>query len=123
MDDEYLYQKIASAIRRDISIGVYQPGDDLPSIRKLKESWHCTIGTIQRALQKLEDEGLVSSHVGQKSKVVATINIHPADSLRRANLVHRAETFLLDMITSGYSPTETEDSFRLALERFRNHRT
>jgi molybdate-binding protein/DNA-binding transcriptional regulator YhcF (GntR family) len=120
MDDEYLYQKIASAIRRDISIGVYQPGDDLPSIRKLKESWHCTIGTIQRALQKLEDEGLVSSHVGQKSKVVATINIHPADSLRRANLVHRAETFLLDMITSGYSPTETEDSFRLALERWRN---
>ncbi|MBA4383142.1 MAG: hypothetical protein C0410_00250 [Anaerolinea sp.] len=120
MDDEYLYQKIASAIRRDISIGLYKPGDELPSIRKLKESWHCTIGTIQRAIHKLEDEGLVSSHVGQKSKVVANINVHPADSLRRANLIHRAETFLLDTITSGYSPTEAEDAFRLALARWRN---
>lgn len=120
MDDEYLYQQISSAIRRDISNGLYQPGDCLPSIRTLKESWHCTIGTIQRALQKLENEGLVSSHVGQKSKVVASINIHPADSLRRANLVHRAETFLLDTITSGYTPTEAEDAFRLALARWRN---
>ncbi|MHB8136520.1 MAG: substrate-binding domain-containing protein [Anaerolineaceae bacterium] len=120
MDDEYLYQKIASAIRRDISIGLYQPGDDLPSIRKLKESWNCTIGTIQRAIHKLEDEGLVSSHVGQKSKVIASINVHPADSLRHANLVHRAETFMLDTITSGYSPTEAEDAFRLALARWRN---
>ncbi len=120
MDDEYLYQQIASAIRRDISNGLYQPGDSLPSIRKLKESWHCTIGTIQRALQKLENEGLVSSHVGQKSKVIASINVHPADSLRYANLVHRAETFLLDTITSGHTPTEAEDAFRLALARWRN---
>ena len=120
MDDEYLYQQIASAIRRDIANGLYRPGDSLPSIRKLKESWHCTIGTIQRALQKLENEGLVSSHVGQKSKVVASINIHPADSLRYANLVHRAETFLLDTITSGHTPVEAEDAFRLALARWRN---
>jgi putative molybdopterin biosynthesis protein len=63
---------------------------------------------------------MVSSHIGKKTKVVATINTHPADSLRRANLIHKAESFLLDTITSGYSPIEAEDSFRLALERWRS---
>ena len=120
MDEEYLYQKISTAIKRDISNGLYQPGDDLPSIRKLKDTWHCTIGTIQRALQKLEEEGLITSHVGKNTKVISTGSSHPLESLRRANLINRTETFLLDMIASGYSPIEAEDSFRLALERWKN---
>lgn len=46
MDEEYLYLQIAASIRRDIANGIYKSGDTLPSIRKMMETWHCTIGTV-----------------------------------------------------------------------------
>ena len=120
MTDDYLYLKIADGIRRDIISGTYQVGDDLPSVRELKESWHCTIGTVQRAMHKLAEEGLVICHVGKRTEVIAVYSAKPADSLRRANLIHQAETFLLDLLTAGYTPAEAEDSLRIAMERWRN---
>ncbi len=39
--------------------------------------------------------------------------------LRRANLVHRAEAFLLEVLTAGYSPDEIESSIQTALDRWR----
>lgn len=119
MDEEYLYQQIASAIRRDIANGQYQPGDRLPSIRGYAETWHCTLGTVQRALRKLASEGLITTHIGKGTRVVGPLAFTPGDSLRRANLVHRAEAFLLEVLTAGYTPLETEDAFRVALDRWR----
>ena len=118
MDDQYLYQQIADSLRRDIANGMYKPGDTLPSIRSLTETWHCTIGTVQRAFQNLASEGLVTTHIGQGTKVLGPIPYQPADMLRRANLIHQAESFLLEVLTSGYEPAEVEDAFRVALDRW-----
>jgi molybdate-binding protein/DNA-binding transcriptional regulator YhcF (GntR family) len=119
MDGEYLYLQIAASIRRDIASGMYKSGDALPSIRRMTETWHCTIGTIQRAFQKLASEGLISIHVGKRTTVNGSIPVQKTDSLRRANLIHRSETFLLEMLTSGFTPVEAEDAFRIALDRWR----
>ena len=120
MDEKYDYLKIAASIRRDIANGMYKPGDTLPSIRDLTVTWQCTIGTTQRAIQKLVSEGLVTTHVGKGTKVAGSIPFHPNDSLRRANLIHQAEAFLLGVLTSGYAPIEVEDAFRIALNRWRS---
>lgn len=120
MDEEYLYLQIASSIRRDIANGMYKPGDTLPTIRRYSETWHCTIGTVQRAFQELASQGIISTHIGKGTKVIGPLSIEPADTLRRANLIHRAETFLLDVLTSGYTPAESEDAFKIAIERWRS---
>ena len=120
MEENYLYIKIADSIRRDIACGNYRQGDALPSIRSLAKAWQCTIGTVQRAIQELVAEGFVSSHVGRRNRVIGTIPSPGEDSLRRASLIHRAETFLLEMMTSGYSLDETEDAFRIAVSRWQS---
>lgn len=120
MDEDFLYLQIASAIRRDIANGLYKMGDQLPSVRSYSESWHCTIGTVQRAIQKLVTEGLVSCHIGKGTKVIGSVTQQQDDTLKRAHLIHKAETFLLDSITSGYTTADIEDSIRIAITRWRN---
>lgn len=120
MDEDFLYLRIAGSIRRDINDGNYKPGDHLPSIRGIAETWNCTNGTVQRALRELEAAGLVSTHVGKRTRVIGIPQLVPADSLQRANLIHRAETFLLESMTAGYTPLDVEDAFRVALNRWRS---
>ena len=119
MNDDYLYQQIASSIKRDIANGLYKVGDTLPAVRTYSEIWHCTIGTVQRAFQLLVAQGIVSTHIGKGTVVINNLSSEPENSLRNANLIHRAETLFLDLITSGYTPVEIENAFNIALARWR----
>jgi putative molybdopterin biosynthesis protein len=55
--------------------------------------------------------------------VTAAIPATLETPLRRAALVHRAEAFLLEALTAGYTPLEAEQAVRIALDRWRalNH--
>lgn len=119
MDEDFLYLRIAEYIRSEINNGSYKPGDPIPSIRTLADTWNCTNGTVQRAIRELESAGLVATHVGKRTRVTGATPLAPADTLQRANLIHRAETFLLESMTSGYTPADVEDAFRVALNRWR----
>jgi len=119
MDRTFLYYQIAEAIRQDIRTEVLRPGDRLPSVRELAGRWNCTIGTIQRAYEELARQGLVTSRPGQGTHVTAPILAALETPLRRAALVHRAEAFLLESLTAGYSTIETEQAIRIALDRWR----
>lgn len=114
-----LYQQIAEAIRQEILNRTLQPGDRLPSVRELAAEWQCTIGTVQHAYEALAQEGLVVSRPGQGTHVAAAIPAVQAEPLRRAALVHRAEAFLLEVLTAGYGANEVEQAVRLALDRWR----
>ena len=120
MEDEFLYVRIAESIRREINSGMYIPGDAIPSIRTISDKWNCTNGTVQRAIRELESAGLVSTHVGKRTRVIGITPLAPEDSLQRANLIHRAETFLLESMTAGFTPPDVEDAFRVALNRWRD---
>lgn len=123
MDRTYLYYQIAEAIRQDIRNEVLRPGDRLPSVREMASRWNCTIGTIQRAYEELARQGLVTSRPGQGTHVTMAIPATLETPLRRAALVHRAEAFLLEALTAGYTPVEAEQAVRIALDRWRtlNH--
>ena len=119
MAEAYLYEKISDTIRRDILNGKLKPGDRLPSVRELAAEWGCTSGTVQRAYQELASQGLVTSRAGQGTKVVERPTFPQETPLRRISLIHRAEAFLLEVLTAGYTPEEVEQSVRLALDRWR----
>ncbi len=119
MADPTLYHQIAEAIRQKIMQQTLNPGDRLPSVREMAVEWACTIGTVQRAYAELARQGLVISRPGQGTHVAATIPAAQTEPLRRAALVHRAEAFLLEVLTAGYTPTEVELAVRLALDRWR----
>jgi molybdate-binding protein/DNA-binding transcriptional regulator YhcF (GntR family) len=117
--EDPLYQKIASAIRQDVLAGRLGPGERLPSVRQTAAEWSCTVGTVQRAYAELARQGLVVSRSGQGTRVVAKPRAQDETPLRRALLVHRAEAFLLETLTAGYTPGEVEGALRLALDQWR----
>jgi molybdate-binding protein/DNA-binding transcriptional regulator YhcF (GntR family) len=118
MDKNYLYHQIAESIRQEILHETLRPGDRLPSVREMAARWDCTIGTIQRAYEELGRQGLVVSRAGQGTHIAAAISAAETP-LRRASLVHRAEGFLLEALTAGYTATEVDLALRLAMDRWR----
>lgn len=120
MEDSHLYQQIVTAVRQQILSGRLQPGDRLPSIREMTAEWGCTPGTVQRAYHELVIQELVVSRPGQGTHVVQQLPRERDDTpLRRAALVHRAQAFLLEVLTAGYNTDEVETSLRLALDQWR----
>ncbi len=117
--EEPLYLKIASSIKLEILEGKLKPGHQLPTIRQLTEAWGCTQGTVQRAYQELAREGLVASRSGLGTRVASVPTTRADIPLRRTTLIHKAESFILEAVNSGFTPAETEQAFLHALDRFR----
>jgi len=119
MEETLLYRQIAAAMRQNIRSGALKPGDRLPSIRQLTTEWNCTPGTVQRAYRELADQGLIISRPGQGTHVVPNLPRSDDAPLRRANLVFRAQSFLLEAFTAGHSPEDVEIAMQLALDQWR----
>jgi DNA-binding transcriptional MocR family regulator len=54
-----LYQQIARQLAEDIQKGFYQPGERVPSVRKLSVQKGVSHATVLQAYATLEDEGLI----------------------------------------------------------------
>jgi putative molybdopterin biosynthesis protein len=121
LEETFLYHQIADSIRQEILIGVLKPGDRLPSVRQLCEQWQCTPGTVQRAYQTLAREGLLVSQAGRGTQVAGDIPHVKAQqyTLRRAALVNKAESFLLEALTGGYRLDEIQHAMDMAMDRWR----
>lgn len=115
----FLYEQIATAVRQEILRKTLSSGDRLPTVRDMAAQWNCTIGTVQRAYEELARQGLVVSRPGRGTRVITSAPAQEALPLRRAALVHRAEAFLLETLTAGYTQAELEQAVRLALDRWR----
>jgi DNA-binding transcriptional MocR family regulator len=59
-EDKSLYEQVADRIQALIAEGTLQPGDRLPSVRKLHEQLSVSIATVLEAYRLLEDRGLIS---------------------------------------------------------------
>lgn len=55
------YQQIAESIKDEIQAGTFNPGDKLPSNRRVAELYDVSLGTAQKALGLLETEGWVTT--------------------------------------------------------------
>jgi GntR family transcriptional regulator len=111
-----LFQEITAEIRHNIMNGALKVGDNLPSVRSMSERWGCAPGTIQRAYRELALQGLITTQVGQGTRVASPAVART--TLRRATLVNRVEAFLLEMMAAGYTPKEAEDATREVLARW-----
>jgi DNA-binding GntR family transcriptional regulator len=65
MADSTLHGQMTADLRTLITSGELKPGSPLPSESQLGERYGVSRPTVRRALQTLEQEGLISSHVGR----------------------------------------------------------
>lgn len=63
------YQRVANTLLEAIKHGVWRPGDRLPAEDELTEMTPFSLGTVQRALRNLADQGLVVRQHGLGSFV------------------------------------------------------
>jgi DNA-binding transcriptional MocR family regulator len=56
-----LYEQVANRIRGLIAEGTLQPGDRLPSVRKLRQQLSVSMSTVLEAYRLLEDQGLIQA--------------------------------------------------------------
>ena len=58
-NDRPIYVQLVETLRTAIVSGEYPPGARLPSVRELAIKAQVNPNTMQRALQQVEDEGLI----------------------------------------------------------------
>ena len=57
--DRAVYLQIAERIKKEVLSGAYPPGEQIPSVRQLALEAAVNPNTVQKALQLLEEEGLI----------------------------------------------------------------
>ena len=60
-----IYAQIMDGLKEQVSAGVLQPGEKLPSVRELAASLAINPNTIQRAYRQLEMEGWIATLPGK----------------------------------------------------------
>ncbi len=68
-NNDFLYLKVKSDICQNIYKGVYQEGEKLPSERKMSDQMEVSRVTIRRALESLEEEGIINRIQGSGSYI------------------------------------------------------
>lgn len=63
------YKRLARALTEGIRLGYWQPGERLPAEEALAEITPYSLGTVQKALRELSDQGLVIKQHGHGSFV------------------------------------------------------
>ena len=116
----HLYQEIAESLRRRIASGELQPGARLPSVREAAGQWRCTPGTVSRAYRQLALEGLIGGQRGGGTRVLNNVLAEHPPELKWAELVNRAEHFLLEALSAGHTPSESQAALGVAISRWQS---
>lgn len=57
--DQPVWMQVAGELRRRIAVGVYSPGQVIPSETQLVQEFGIARGTARKVVAKLRDEGLI----------------------------------------------------------------
>lgn len=102
------YRAIANEIRSAIAKGRYIPGEQLPSRAALMEQFGVALGTIERALGVLREDGLTETYHGKGTFIKASA-VASDTTTDLADRVTRLEAQMLDVYANlGIKPAEVE---------------
>lgn len=62
---EPIYTRIIADIKAQIAAGELRPGDQLPSMTRLGETYDASVTAVRNALLVLRSEGLIEGHQGK----------------------------------------------------------
>jgi len=98
-----IYQQLADRVRMAARMGTLQPGQQLPTVQELAQTMGLAKGTIKRAYDELEHQGVLEKIQGRGTFVC----YQPANSDSRKEQAMAAIDGLLDKLESmGFSQAE-----------------
>jgi GntR family transcriptional regulator len=110
-----LQEQIATALRREIEDGAYEPTGKLPSEAELMQRFGVSRVTARLAVGRLEDDGLIERRQGKGSYATGKRIRHGLDTLLSFHESLKAQGFAATMRTLSHErravPAELRDAF------------
>ena len=103
------YQRLAQQISEQIALGVWQPGDRLPSVRRTCEARGVSASTVFQAYYLLEARGLVRARERSGYYVSAGAGQRPASVLRpmqpqETSIVVDVSEYVFEVLQASMTP-------------------
>ena len=102
-DARPIYTQIIDGFKEQISTGVLQSGEKLPSVRELAGELAINPNTIQRAYRELEAQGYTYSVAGKGSFVAA---VDGTADLRKLDLLEQFDQVSSQLLALGCTAEE-----------------
>lgn len=108
-----LYLQVIDIIKKQIISGIYQPGQQLESVRALAGEYEINPNTIQRALQELENQGLVFSQRTRGRFVIDNMESIKEERYKMSQVLIKESIEAL--YTLGFDKEEIVEAYRKIL--------
>jgi GntR family transcriptional regulator len=124
--DVPIYRQIVQHIRRAVSLGQLERGDQLPAVRVLAESLVVNPNTVARAYQELIRDGVLESRSGVGVFVAKKSHQMFSDAERKRRLEHAVEQLLHEALLLDIPLPDVhaslEDQWKTLQTQFSNRR-
>ncbi|QNQ80392.1 GntR family transcriptional regulator [Lactobacillus sp. PV034] len=104
-DNIPIYQQIQKYLYKQIALGLIKPGEKIPSVRQLAVDLTVNVNTVQRALNEMNNEGILEVKRGLGSFVTTDINL--ITNKRQELIKETMSEFLESTRQLGLTPEET----------------
>ena len=115
------YERIVSWVQEEIANGSLHRGDKLPSENDLMERFGVSRQTVRRALEVLEDEGLVYGRQGSGTFVADQEAEENAKSRQIAVVTTYVDNYIFPRIIQGVESVLSREGFQVQIS-FTNNR-
>jgi GntR family transcriptional regulator len=106
-----IYQQIIQAIKFQVATGQLQPGEQLPTVRRLATDLRINPNTVARAYDALDTEGVITTQRGKGTY----IREHPDHAylahLRQEQLKAMIDNMVNKALSLRYTPEEIKVAF------------
>lgn len=96
-----IYEQIVEQMKFHVMKGHLQSGDAIPSVRKLALDLKITPGTVAKAYQELEHQGIIETIRGKGTFIAGKLEIK-VDEAKVAEIKKRLRTEFMELKMMGY---------------------
>ena len=114
-EEKPIYEQIINFIRRKIAREEFEPGDKLPSQRKMAGKLEVNPNTIQRAYREMEAMDLVETKRGKGTFIINSEKI--IQKIKKEMAEEAIQRFIGEMISLGFSEKEIMKRLENNLEK------
>ena len=114
-----IYVQLTDQIKRKISSGELQPGDQLPTVRQLAADLRVNFNTVARAYRLLDEESIISTQHGRGTFILEPISEKVTKAQRNSDLARLTEYYLAETNRLGADPEEIETLLKKMLDKWK----
>ena len=104
-DSRPIYRQLAVRVKDQVSKGLLEPGDELPSVRELSDNLGINLHTVRRAYRELRDQGIVDLRLGRRARISRMRKL-PPDNTAVTGIRTRLNELVTDALLTGITPAD-----------------